>query len=63
MNRPNDSASDGKYVATGVGGNWQCVHFNLAKEPFVFFLDEATGRGRVVYRRYDGHYGLVATAD
>ncbi|MBM3674924.1 MAG: HPF/RaiA family ribosome-associated protein [Actinobacteria bacterium] len=36
---------------------------DLAAEPFVFFLDERTGRGCVVYRRYDGHYGLVAAAE
>jgi hypothetical protein len=28
-------------------------------EPRVFFADAATGRGNVVYRRYDGHYGVV----
>lgn len=28
-------------------------------ERFVFFADSATGRGNVVYRRYDGHYGLI----
>jgi len=28
-------------------------------EPFVFFVNPATGRGNVVYRRYDGHYGLI----
>ncbi|MBW5480608.1 ribosome hibernation promotion factor [Streptomyces bambusae] len=27
--------------------------------PFVFFNDEATGRGSVLYHRYDGHYGLI----
>jgi ribosome-associated translation inhibitor RaiA len=32
-------------------------------EPFVFFLDSQTGRGRVLYRRYDGHYGLIVLAD
>jgi ribosome-associated translation inhibitor RaiA len=26
---------------------------------FVFFVDPVTSRGSVVYRRYDGHYGLV----
>jgi ribosome-associated translation inhibitor RaiA len=25
----------------------------------LFFADEATGRGSVLYRRYDGHYGLL----
>ena len=31
-------------------------------EPFVFFASAATGRGNVVYRRYDGHYGLITQA-
>lgn len=30
--------------------------------PFVFFIDDASDRGAVVYRRYDGHYGLVVAA-
>jgi hypothetical protein len=29
-------------------------------EPHLFFVDAATGRGSVIYRRYDGHYGLIA---
>jgi ribosome-associated translation inhibitor RaiA len=29
-------------------------------ERFIFFLNRATGRGNVVYHRYDGHYGLIA---
>lgn len=36
---------------------------DLGDLPFVFFLDPATGRGAVVYRRYDGHYGLVVAAE
>jgi ribosome-associated translation inhibitor RaiA len=32
-------------------------------EPFVFFVDRATGRGNVLYRRFDGHYGLITPAD
>jgi ribosome-associated translation inhibitor RaiA len=34
----------------------------MGDQAFVFFLDEATGEGNVVYRRYDGHYGLVTPA-
>ncbi|MDH2387907.1 sigma 54 modulation/S30EA ribosomal C-terminal domain-containing protein [Streptomyces sp. HNM0663] len=30
--------------------------------PFVFFADAATGRGAVLYHRYDGHYGLITPA-
>ncbi|MFF5336181.1 sigma 54 modulation/S30EA ribosomal C-terminal domain-containing protein [Streptomyces sp. NPDC013181] len=35
---------------------------NLTGLPFVFFDDTATGRGSVLYHRYDGHYGLIAPA-
>lgn len=31
--------------------------------PHRFFRDTATGRGSVLYLRYDGHYGLVTAAD
>ncbi|PZH10800.1 hypothetical protein C1I97_13540 [Streptomyces sp. NTH33] len=31
--------------------------------PFVFFADAATGRGNVLYHRYDGHYGLIAPVE
>jgi ribosome-associated translation inhibitor RaiA len=27
--------------------------------PFVFFADAETGRGNILYHRYDGHYGLI----
>ncbi|MDH3299431.1 MAG: sigma 54 modulation/S30EA ribosomal C-terminal domain-containing protein [Acidimicrobiia bacterium] len=30
---------------------------------FVFFVDPASGRGNIVYRRHDGHYGLIIPAD
>jgi ribosomal subunit interface protein len=31
-------------------------------ERFVFFVNVESGRGNVVYRRYDGHYGLITPA-
>ncbi len=31
-------------------------------ERWVFFVDDETGRGHVVYHRYDGHYGLITPA-
>jgi len=31
-------------------------------ERFVFFAEATTGRGAVVYRRYDGHYGVITPA-
>lgn len=36
---------------------------DVSGEPFVFFLDAPSGRGNVLYRRYDGHYGLITPAD
>ncbi|MFI8089338.1 sigma 54 modulation/S30EA ribosomal C-terminal domain-containing protein [Streptomyces sp. NPDC086080] len=33
---------------------------DLTGYPFVFFADAATGRGNVLYHRYDGHYGLIS---
>jgi ribosomal subunit interface protein len=31
-------------------------------ERFVFFVNDDTERGNVVYHRYDGHYGLITPA-
>jgi ribosome-associated translation inhibitor RaiA len=36
---------------------------DAAGQPFLFFTNAGTGRGNVLYRRYDGHYGLIAPAD
>jgi len=38
------------------------LRIDASDEPFVFFADPATGRGAVLYRRYDGHYGLITAA-
>ncbi|HSJ45860.1 MAG TPA: HPF/RaiA family ribosome-associated protein [Euzebyales bacterium] len=35
---------------------------NLAGQDWLFFVDRKTGRGTVVYRRYDGHDGVVTAA-
>lgn len=34
---------------------------NSGDEPFVFFKDRSSDRASVLYRRYDGHYGLVVS--
>ena len=36
---------------------------DLGDLPFVFFVDPETRRGQVLYRRYDGHYGLVTPVE
>jgi len=35
---------------------------DLTDEPFVFFSDDTSERGTVLYRRYDGNYGLISCA-
>lgn len=32
---------------------------DAGREPHVFFASAVSGRGNVLYRRYDGHYGLI----
>ena len=32
---------------------------SLTGAAYLFFIDRGTGRGNVVYHRYDGHYGLI----
>lgn len=34
----------------------------ITGERHLFFEDDETGRGNVLYRRYDGHYGLITPA-
>jgi hypothetical protein len=36
---------------------------DLTDTPFVFYVDPSDDRGRVLYRRYDGNYGLIEPPD
>jgi ribosome-associated translation inhibitor RaiA len=38
------------------------LHLGVEDRAFLFFEDAGSGRGAVVYRRFDGDYGLVAMA-
>lgn len=38
------------------------ARLEVSGEHFVFYLEPETGRGRVLYLRYDGHYGLITAA-
>lgn len=38
------------------------ARFEALGLPFQFFVDTATGRGAVLYHRYDGHFGLVTAS-
>src|SRR5262249_19940758 len=38
------------------------AQLNLTDLPFLFYLDAEHARGCVLYRRYDGHYGLISPA-
>ncbi|MFP5347677.1 MAG: HPF/RaiA family ribosome-associated protein [Actinomycetes bacterium] len=65
------TAPDGTYAVVGGASSTPPVleeeqarqRLDVGGEPFVFFLDARAGRGRVVYRRYDGHYGVIEPAD
>jgi ribosome-associated translation inhibitor RaiA len=54
------SASTAPVPTSGVDEAVQRLH--LTGLPFVFFHDTGTGRGSVLYHRYDGHYGLITPA-
>jgi ribosome-associated translation inhibitor RaiA len=42
--------------------NEAVARLDLSDEPFVFYRDASSGRAAALYRRYDGHYGLVTPA-
>jgi hypothetical protein len=35
---------------------------NISDAPFIFFSDADRDQASVLYRRYDGHYGLMVPA-
>ncbi len=35
---------------------------DVSGAPFIFFRQAGSGRGAVLYRRYDGHYGIIEPA-
>jgi len=39
------------------------ARLEAARQPFLFFVNAGTGRGNLIYHRYDGHYGLIGPAD
>jgi len=38
------------------------AEMDALEHRFLFFENAASGRGNVIYRRYDGHYGLIEPA-
>jgi ribosomal subunit interface protein len=38
------------------------AEMNVLNHRFMYFTDAASGRGNVIYMRYDGHYGLIEPA-
>ena len=35
------------------------ARLETAGQSFLFFVNPETGRGNLLYHRYDGHYGLI----
>jgi ribosome-associated translation inhibitor RaiA len=42
-----------------LGAEAAIARLDASGEPFVFYVDAETKRGNVLYRRFDGHYGLI----
>jgi hypothetical protein len=38
------------------------ARLEAAGQPFLFFVNAGTGRGNLIYHRYDGDYGLIGPA-
>jgi|TARA_B100000959_G_scaffold286620_1_gene366118 ribosome-associated translation inhibitor RaiA len=53
----------GRLVLNHLPLNDAKVLLDESDEPFVFFADPGSNRGQVVYRRFDGHYGLITPSD
>jgi hypothetical protein len=56
-----DRTPDGRTVAVPAMESEAVQTLEDGRLPRVFFTEQATQRGAVVYHRYDGHYGLVTT--
>ena len=39
------------------------ARFEALGRPFMFFVNNKTGRGNLIYHRYDGYYGLITPAN
>jgi ribosome-associated translation inhibitor RaiA len=39
------------------------ARLEATSQPFSFFINAETGRGNLIYHRYDGHYGLIEPAE
>lgn len=39
------------------------AEMDVVDHRFLYFVDRDSTRGNVIYRRYDGHYGLIEEAD
>ena len=42
-----------------IGVDQAISRLNMSDMPFIFFQDKESRLSRVLYRRYDGHYGLI----
>jgi ribosome-associated translation inhibitor RaiA len=47
----------------GLGTTDAITRLEALGQPFLFFIDSETGRGSLLYHRYDGHYGCITPAE
>lgn len=54
-----DAVPERSRFSAPIGLDAAVAEMNLVGHRFLFFENAATGRGNVIYRRSDGHYGLI----
>ncbi len=54
-----DGVTASEHAAPALDIDEAITRLEAMGQPFAFFIDSQTGRGNVLYYRYDGHYGLV----
>jgi hypothetical protein len=58
-----DSMTAGKLPAPRLAFPEAAERLEAMGQAFIFFIDPRSGRGRLIYHRYDGHYGLIIPPD
>lgn len=60
---PNGLLHEVSRFAEPIGLDDAIAEMSVVSHRFMFFVNSRSGRGNVIYMRYDGHYGLIEPAD
>jgi Sigma 54 modulation/S30EA ribosomal protein C terminus len=56
------SVTVSKIPAPRLSATEAAIRLDATGQPVLFFVNAGTGRGNLLYHRYDGNYGLIAPA-